>query len=166
MAKKTRKYATMKSDLPPVWNPREEGATLEGIYIGSKRLNLGFDRKTRETNWMVTFQIQNEETGEVYSVSGTVLERLFKRVKISTPILLTFLGMKRSGGGNETKIFELAYDEDFADQISDEGLEDISADSDDSDDSDDEDYEPEPAPESRKGKDAKAKSKARAAVNA
>lgn len=166
MAKKTRKYAAMKSDLPPVWNPREEGATLEGIYIGSKRLNLGYDRKTRETNWMVTFQIQSEETGEVHSVSGTVLERLFKRVKVSTPVLLTFVEMKKSGGGNETKIFELAYDEDFADQIADEELEDISAAGTDDSDSEDEDYEPEPAPKSGKDKDAKARKKASQAVNA
>lgn len=165
MAKKTRKYTTLKSDLPEPWNPREEGATLEGIYIGSKRLNLGYDRKTRETNWMVTFQIQNEETGEIRSVSGTVLERMFGRVKVDTPVLLTFVEMKRSGGGNETKIFDLAYDEDFADNIEEESLQDLTdGASASSDDEDDEAYEPEPAPKSGKDKDAKARKKAAAAV--
>ena len=165
MAKKTRKYTRMKSDLPEPWNPREAGATLEGIYIGSKRLNLGFDRKTRETNWMLTFQIQDEDTGEIKSVSGTVLERLFARVKVNTPVLLTFVEMRRSGNGNDTKLFELDYDEDFAENISEEHLEDLSADAASSDD-EDEPYEPEPAPQSRKDKDAKARKKATAAVNA
>lgn len=166
MAKKTRKYTQLKSDLPEPWNPREEGATLEGIYIGSKRLNLGYDRKTRETNWMTTFQIQNEETGEIRSVSGTVLERMFARVKAGTPVLLTFVEMKRSGGGNDTKIFDLAYDEDFADNVSEEVLEDLTEASAASDDEDDEPYEPEQAPASRKDKDAKARKKASQAVNA
>jgi hypothetical protein len=93
MAKKTRIYKEIKSDLPPVWEP-EEGAVLEGVFLGSRRLRIGKRHKS-----FLTHQIQNEETGEVQSFSGSIADRMMMRIPQDTAVRVTYLGTVDTSNG-------------------------------------------------------------------
>jgi len=147
MAKKTRTFQTVKSDLPPVWNPEEPGAVLEGIFLGSKR--IGPRNKT-----FLTHQIQDEETGAIQSFSGAIADRMMVRIPKGSYVRITKLEDVETSRG-DAKNFQVDVDSKV--ELAPESFE--------QDDDDGDDFEPEP-PASQRGRDRAASKNARKAVNA
>jgi hypothetical protein len=51
----------------------------------------------------LTFQLQDEETGEVCSVAGKILERQMLRLEVGTFVQITYEGMVAAAKGNAKK---------------------------------------------------------------
>jgi hypothetical protein len=103
MAKKTRKFVEVKSDLPPKWEPAID-EMIEGIYLGAKRLKLSGGTS------FLTYQLQDEETGAVISFAGAIADRMMSRIPQDAFIRVTYLGTIRVGQGN-AKNFRIEAEE-------------------------------------------------------
>lgn len=102
--KRERKLTTVTNDLPPVWKPENEGDFLDGIYIGTRRL------KVRKSSFL-THLIQNEDTGEVQSCSGAIMDRLLARIPIDNNyVRVVFVGWVKTQNG-PGRDFELQHEE-------------------------------------------------------
>jgi hypothetical protein len=101
MAKKERTFEEVKSDLPPVWEPKD-GDTLEGVYVGFK------DIKFRQKPFR-TYQVQDEENGTVLSFSGAIADTKMMRIPRGAYIRVTYLGMTDTSNG-EAKDFKVECD--------------------------------------------------------
>lgn len=102
--KRERKLATITNDLPPVWKGEAEGDFIEGIYLGTRRLKV-------RRNSFLTHLIQNEETGEVKSCSGAIMDRLLCRVPIDNVFVrITFTGWVNTQSG-KAREFDVQYEE-------------------------------------------------------
>jgi hypothetical protein len=96
MAKGTRRFVPVQSELPPKWAP-QPGDVLEGEYIGERRI------PKRGGGSFLTFQIKDEETGEVCSIAGKIVERQMQRLQIGTFVQITYEGMVPAAKGNAKK---------------------------------------------------------------
>lgn len=96
MAKQTRKFVSIQSELPPAWKP-VPGEVLEGRYIAERKI------PKRGGGWFLTLQIQDEETGVICSVAGKIVERQLLRVPVGTFVRITFEGMIPASRGNAKK---------------------------------------------------------------
>lgn len=102
-----RKSATPTFNI--TWNNKDiqEGATLEGYYIGKAIVTGQYGQKTKYT-------IETKD-GTLYDVfSTTTLERQFNNVPEGVYVWVTFQGETKSKNGRNVKLYSVEFDDEIA----------------------------------------------------
>ena len=90
---RNREREEVKGGFPEPWKPAEVGETIEGIFVG---IDLVPDGRKGE---FISYRIMDEESEELRSVSGAMLQTSLGRVPYGTYVWITYVGTERLANG-------------------------------------------------------------------